>query len=417
MDLNKTQIVDHLKTLPGRLQQGVREVPGLLRQPRSVLMWGVRNPRLPLTVLAVVMAVPLLLPATDYLLAKIYHPVAKKELFGLVNTIREDERLRIRQTQVRWLLWTGAAAGGVSIFLLQVPLMRRYRPDGEVVSAADATMVEEKPAPGSVGPEGRYRIDMEIGRGAMGVVYQVRDTVLDRDVAIKELPAHLAADPEKYERFRREARALANLAHPGVVQVYDLLDEDGRAFLVMELVKGGNLQELFDSSGTLPMAKACGFGLSIAKALAYVHSKEIVHRDLKPANILLTEEGRPKITDFGVARWAHDSGLTLEGSVIGSPNYMSPEQAAGKTVDHRSDLYSFGVLLYWLITGSTPYNGDVPAILSQHMTGTPDPPSARNSSVSADLEGTVLSLMARDPEEREPDLERAIAVLAVGARG
>jgi tRNA A-37 threonylcarbamoyl transferase component Bud32 len=381
----------------------------------------VRNPRVPLAALAVLVAVPLVLPVADYLLEKIYQPVVQKELFGLINTVHEDERLGARQAQVRWLLWVCALAGSISILLLQIPLARSEIADRdddpeEAGSYKDATLVEE-PIVRCVGPGDRYRFEAEVGRGAMGIVYQARDTVLDRDVAVKELPEHLASDPEKNERFRGEARALANLTHPGVVQVYDLLDHERRTYLVMEFVKGGNLQELFDRSGQIPLNRACGFGLSIAQALAYVHETGIVHRDLKPSNILLTEEGLPKITDFGVARWTNESSLTADGAIIGSPNYMSPEQAAGKVADQRSDLYSFGVLLYWLITGTTPYSGDALAILSQHMTGTPRPPSAENKSISEEMDKAVLSLMEKDPGAREHGLKKAIAVLTAEARG
>ena len=407
-----------------QLGEGARGLPGVWREPKAVLAWGKDNPRIPAAMAGLFLTVLLVLPVADFALEKIYHPVARKELFGLVSSIEEDARLAPRKAQVRWLLWTAALAGSIGLFLFHVPGIRSYLSEGKGRDEVEgertapdgyATVAQETAPNRAVGPGGRYLVTHEAGRGAMGVVYAARDTVLDREVAIKELPHHLAADAGKYERFRREARALANLSNPTVVQIYDLLEEGGAPYLVMELVKGGNLQELLDGTASLPLERACRLGASIARALAYVHGKGIVHRDLKPANILLTEAGEPRITDFGVARWAHETGLTLEGSLIGSPNYMSPEQAAGKTADARSDLYSFGVLLYRLLAGSAPYSGDVPAILSQHMTATPDPPSARNGSVSEDLDAVVLSLMARDPGDREGDLEKVAAALETAA--
>ncbi|UCG38418.1 MAG: protein kinase [bacterium] len=199
-----------------------------------------RTPRLPVTILAILVAVPLLLVPADFVLNRIYHPVAQKQLFGLMTTIKDDVRLDRRKTQVRWLLWILACAASASVLLLEVPRIRQdILAEGDPGGAADDTVVEKVAAASAVGAGGRYRLKGEIGRGSMGIIYSAVDVVLDRPVAVKALPSHFAADPARYERFRREALTLARLAHPGIVQVFDLVEDAGRHFFIMELVEGG----------------------------------------------------------------------------------------------------------------------------------------------------------------------------------
>jgi len=406
-------MINSVEKIVKDLFEGIRGLPDIFRRPKALWGWVLRNPGLPLTAVALLAVVPLVLPVTDFALGKIYHPVAKKQLFGLVNTMEDDARLDVRKAQVRWLLWFFACAASSSIILLQVPKARKEALwADDAADNPDGTVVEKHSSLTAVGPDGRYLLGDEIGRGAMGIIYSATDRVLDREVALKELPVHLADDPDRYKRFQREARILARLAHPGILQVFDLLEEAGRHFFVMELVDGGDLKEHVDRDGSFTMERVCLLGVPIIDALNYLHGQGIIHRDLKPANILLTRDGQPKISDFGMARWIHDSGLTMEGSILGSPNYMSPEQAAGKELDYRSDFYSLGVLFYWLFTGETPFDGDVQSVLSQHLTQTPDPPSSRNSDIPDDVERVILSLMEKDPKVREQDLVEVEKVLS-----
>lgn len=269
-----------------------------------------------------------------------------------------------------------------------------------------------------IGPGGRFQTISELGRGGMGVVYLAKDTVLDRDVALKELPARLAGDEGFAARFRQEARVLAKLSHPNIVQVFDLVDHKGALFMAMELVTGGDLDNMIRKVGRMPPSMVARLMAPVADAMALAHSKGIVHRDFKPMNVLLTGDGVPKVTDFGLAKIAAELGDTMhtqEGAILGSPRYISPEQASGRPADARADVYSFGVTLYLLFTGKLPFEGDTGSLLAQHITQPPPDPR----SVSADLPDAVVSLLTglleKDPDRRSPDMTgiaRALRELA-----
>lgn len=226
--------------------------------------------------------------------------------------------------------------------------------------------------PANIGP---YQIQRELGRGGMGEVFLARDTRLDRDVAIKALPAHLAADPDRLARFQREAKALAALNHPGVGAIYGLEEAGGHQYLVLEYIEGETLLDRL-GSGPIPVDEAMSIARQMAEALEAAHEKGIVHRDLKPGNVMVTPEGVVKVLDFGLARTAEgpmsstslpaaaDSPTmpvhspTIPGAIMGTAGYMSPEQARGKPVDKRSDIFSFGCVFYELLTGSGPFPGE-----------------------------------------------------------
>ena len=233
-----------------------------------------------------------------------------------------------------------------------------------------------------------YRIVSKLGAGGMGEVYLAEDLTLDRRVALKVLSPALAQDPARLERFQREAKAVAALNHPHIVTIYSVQEADGIRFIAMELVEGDSLS-LWVRPGGLPVAKVCEIGIALADALAAAHEKGIVHRDLKPANVMITPEGRVKVLDFGLAKLATgglfgtDSEtnvgtraftLTTEGAVVGTVPYMSPEQLQGAPVDHRTDLFSLGVLLYELATGERPFiGGNAAALTSSILRDTPPP--------------------------------------------
>jgi eukaryotic-like serine/threonine-protein kinase len=222
---------------------------------------------------------------------------------------------------------------------------------------------------------GRYRLGERIAAGGMGAVYRAVDETLGRQVAVKALRRELAHDPTFLERFRREARAAAGLSHPGVAGVYDYGELGGQPFIVMELVEGETLAERLAARGRLPWREAFAIGEQVAVALAAAHAHGLVHRDVKPANILLGRDGRAKVTDFGIAQAAQTATLTRTGMVLGSANYVAPEQAKGGHVGPAADLYSLGCVLFEAVTGETPYRGgNAVAIATQHVSApVPDP--------------------------------------------
>jgi serine/threonine protein kinase len=211
-----------------------------------------------------------------------------------------------------------------------------------------------------------YRIVDKIGAGGMGEVYRANDSKLGRDVALKVLPAEMACDPERLSRFQREARAVATLNHPHIVTIYSVEETGGIHFLTMELVEGQPLSRLIPASG-LRVEQILEIGSALADALSAAHEKGIVHRDLKPANVMVATDGRVKVLDFGLAKDVRTSepggatltaaGLTQAGLVMGTPAYMSPEQVAGRAIDHRTDIFSLGILLHEMVTGRPPFAG------------------------------------------------------------
>jgi predicted Ser/Thr protein kinase len=265
---------------------------------------------------------------------------------------------------------------------------------------------------GSVGPDGRYRLERELGRGGMGVVYLATDQVLDREVALKELPVRVGGESDLVQRFRHEARVLARLTHPHIVQVYDLFEGQGRSWIAMEYVAGGDLAHLLEERGRLSVPAAAQLARRIADAMQVAHEKEIVHRDIKPLNVLLSADGTPKLADFGIARLVASGPNTAVGTVFGSPEYMSPEQAAGETVDRRSDIYSLGITLYEMLTGELPFQGETAALLVQQITAAPPPPGQRVDGLPVDLEIVVLAMLEKDPAQRPADMATVARLLA-----
>jgi serine/threonine protein kinase len=251
---------------------------------------------------------------------------------------------------------------------------------------------------------GRYLIQSELGRGAMGVVYKATDSVLERTVAVKTVNMALERDgADRYEaRFYQEARAAGGLNHPNIVTVYDVGKSGEVVFMAMEYIEGPELRTLIVEGRPMPVSRAMSIAAQVADGLAYAHQHGVVHRDIKPANIMVPVDGPVKITDFGIARMrTAASDLTQTGVMLGSPKYMSPEQVIGKRADHRSDLFSLGVILYEMLTGSTPFNGDnVTSLMYQIVNFAPPAPSALNGAVPVLADYIVAKMLAKTLEER-----------------
>ena len=259
---------------------------------------------------------------------------------------------------------------------------------------------------------GRYELDQIIGRGGMAEVWRARDLRLVRDVAIKRLRIDLASDPTFQARFRREAQSAAGLNHPNIVAVYDTGEErDTKSdvmvpYIVMELVEGVTLREVLRDGRKIVPARALEFTAGVLDALSYSHRAGIIHRDIKPANVMLTPAGTVKVMDFGIARAVADTSATMTqtAAVIGTAQYLSPEQARGEKVDQRSDLYSVGCLLYELLCSEPPFKGDSPvSVAYQHVRETPVPPSQRDPEVTPAMDAITLKALAKSPNDRYQD--------------
>ncbi len=265
--------------------------------------------------------------------------------------------------------------------------------------------------------DGRYLIIRKLGAGGMANVYLAEDQELGRRVAIKILDDRHAADDSFIERFRREAKNAAGLSHPNIVSIYDRGEAEGTYYIAMEYLSGRSLKELIVSRGPTPIRIAIDYTRQILAAIGYAHRHGIVHRDIKPHNVVVDGDGRLKVTDFGIAR-SGASQMTEVGSIIGTAQYLSPEQAKGSAVDQRSDVYSVGVVLYEMLTGKVPFTGDTALeIAMKHLSEVPVPPSEQREDVPDDLDLVVLRALAKDPEDRYQTAEEMDADLARVARG
>src|SRR4051812_7239638 len=248
----------------------------------------------------------------------------------------------------------------------------------------------------------RYELEELVGTGGMSSVFRAHDRMLDRKVALKVLHEQYTEDEEYVERFRREARSVAQLSHPNIVTVIDRGEADGRQFIVFEYVDGENLKGVVNSGGALPVETAVMLAHQIARALAFAHEHGLVHRDVKPQNVLLNGDGSAKVTDFGIARSLDvQHGMTQTGTVLGTSDYIAPEQAQGQSVGERTDVYSLGVVLYELVTGELPFRGDnFVAIAMKHINELPPRASASRPDVPQRLDDAIAIALAKDPNAR-----------------
>jgi beta-lactam-binding protein with PASTA domain/tRNA A-37 threonylcarbamoyl transferase component Bud32 len=259
--------------------------------------------------------------------------------------------------------------------------------------------------------DGRYRVLRRLGSGGMADVYCAEDQQLGRKVALKVLYRRFAEDQQFVERFRREASAAAGLQHPSIVGIFDRGEWDGTYYIAMEFIEGRSLKEIIRGRGPAPPDAATDIAVQILRALRFAHRRGVVHRDIKPHNVLIDDEGRVKVADFGIAR-AGASDMTETGSIMGTAQYLSPEQAQGRPVDARSDLYSVGIVLYEMLTGRVPFDAESAVTVAlMQVSSEAVPPSELNPAIPPALEAVVLRAMAKEPERRFADADEFIAAL------
>jgi eukaryotic-like serine/threonine-protein kinase len=264
---------------------------------------------------------------------------------------------------------------------------------------------------------GRYRLDAQIGTGGMSTVYRAFDTTLERTVAVKLMHREIASDSDQLERFRREARAVAQFSHPHIVGVIDAGEDDGRPYIVFEYVEGETLKDRIRRSGELPVDESLAYAIEITRALGAAHRRGIVHRDIKPQNVLIDEEGMAKVTDFGIARSLDEEGLTADGRVLGTTDYVSPEQALGHAVNGQSDIYSLGIVLYEMLAGDVPFHGENQVAVAMKHVRDDIPDIARlRPEVTASVAAVLDHMTTKNLDQRyadavslEDDLEDALA--------
>ncbi|HKP22198.1 MAG TPA: protein kinase [Thermoleophilaceae bacterium] len=266
----------------------------------------------------------------------------------------------------------------------------------------------------------RYRLDEKIGSGGMSSVYRAFDPTLERWVAIKLMHRDISHDPDQLERFRREARAVASLNHPHIVTVIDAGEDDGAPYIVFEYVEGETLKERIRRLGRLPVSEAVAYAIEIGRALECAHANRLVHRDVKPQNVLIDPDGRAKVTDFGIARSLEAQGLTATGRVLGTTDYVSPEQALGHEVTGQSDIYSLGIVLYEMLTGEAPFKADTQvAVAMKHVRDPLPDVQRRRPEISASLARVVERATAKETQNRYQDVSEMVhdleEVLAIEA--
>lgn len=387
------------------VRENARLLPAVARSKSMLWLW-LRSARQ--AQIAAGVSLVLLLTVVPYglraLTDAIYQPVTvEKKVLGLIRTAREAENpLREkRYRQFLLLAWLLGLMPTGALLINHLPRTLRLAQDQDMALPEATQMRLPTAATGDrfIGTGQRYRLHGMVAKGGMGEVHLAFDQRLQRQVAAKMLADNLLEDAEQLHRFNQEALALAKLSHPNIVSVLDLFEDRGQFWFIMELLPGGDLSERI-RDGAMEEKEALRIIRSIADGLAYAHDKGIIHRDIKPANILFSDTMTAKLTDFGIAKLASSDVVTQLGLALGSPSYMSPEQAAGQPVDARSDLYALGVTLYQMVTGVLPFRGETTAIMSQHITQPPPPPTSVNASLSPASESLILTLMAKDPASR-----------------
>ena len=412
--------------MPTSFRQGWQQLPQLFKQPALLLGWLRPFHWIQVVVPAIVLILVLAAPPVSRSLVDTFYPEQgfTKRLFSALTG--NDEHQQLRQRRYWQFLGLFCLSGGGAIFFLLVADVPRLFslsasktasfPDARHADAAanDRTQARKAPlqnAARTVGANQRYRIERTIASGGAGTVYEAFDTLLERSVALKELYDTEDDIIDQKQRFQAEARILASFNHPHIVPIYDMFDEGGNFWLVMELLSGGDLSGRLQQHKALPVVDCLKITRDIASGLACAHAQGLVHRDIKPGNILFARDGSLRITDFGIAKANRSNVKTQQGLILGSPGYMSPEQAAGESVDARSDLYSLGITLYQMLTGQVPFEGDTTAVLLKHITQIPDKPSQLNPALPAALDVLVMKMLAKKPDDRFQDCQQVVDLI------
>jgi serine/threonine-protein kinase len=285
--------------------------------------------------------------------------------------------------------------------------------------------MNQRPSSSMIGTvlSGRYRLEAKLGSGGMSTVYLARDDTLDRPVAVKVMHREMSEQEDQLQRFRQEARAVAKLTHPNVVAVIDAGEDGGHPYIVFEYVKGETLKQRISRVGSLDTQEAIAYAIEVGRGLSVAHARNMVHRDIKPQNVLIDEEGRAKLTDFGISRQLEQDGMTATGRVLGTTDYVAPEQAMGRGADPRSDIYSLGVVLYEMLVGQVPFHADSQVgVAMKHVNEELPDVQRRRPEASAAVALVVERATAKDPAERYQtiaamidDLETALEVEAARA--
>ncbi|VAW69751.1 Serine/threonine protein kinase PrkC, regulator of stationary phase [hydrothermal vent metagenome] len=450
-------------------RENIQLVSTLWHKPEVFRYWLMSAHKAQLITLVLLVLIPFAItPLIDLLLSIIFPPVTKETLFGLIKTEQNNPYNAYAQTITFWLIWIISTLFCVILFLRHIPHTLKYaqRKVAEKTSSADQLLntnasesillytsalewsidkeseiiLQEKlktadamtrnteaashiasartlilPDNLSISDSAliadRYRIKQLIGSGAMGNVYHGVDTLLKRDIALKQLSPSLSHDEHIIARFRQEALALARLSHPNIVQVFDFIEGEGFFWIVMELISGGELEQKFGTSQPLELKEALRLAHQMAMALGYAHSQGVIHRDFKPANVLLTKNGDIKITDFGIAKLAQSGIHTQLNTIMGTPSHMSPEQANGEETDHRTDIYALGIVLYQMISGELPFNGDAKSIIAQHLTKQAPYLSEKQKNISPALDNVIHKMLAKTPDERFQSMHELVEQL------
>jgi len=453
-------------------KDSLRLVPVVTRKPKVLHHWLLESRKPQLIIIVLLVMVPsIITPVIDYFLSLIFSPVTAESLFGLIKTEEENPYLVNAQTIAHWLIWVGFVVISVNLYLRYLPItifeVRKISNDivlkadkliktnpsqsillydaarewsidelseqeintkisklnsimsgvGSKISNSDYSETATVVLPDAFVDSKkeiiaeRYQVIDELGSGAMGTVYLAEDIKLNRRVALKQLSPLLSADKQQLARFRQEAHVLAKLSHPNIVQVYDFIEWNDLFLIAIELVEGGDLEEKLHNSDLLEIKEVIRLITQMAEGLAYAHEQGIIHRDLKPANILISKTGDIKITDFGIAKLTQSSIMTQLNTVMGSPAYMSPEQANGDSTDERTDIYSLGIVLYQMISGNRPFTGDAKSIIAQHISKVPAQPGEQRENLPKGLTALVMKMIEKDPRARYQSVVEVIEQL------
>ena len=430
MTLNLNVIGRHCKTLV----TAAKPLPLVIKKPELLKLWLLNPAKARIFLFACLLIYLILASHLSQAIVDAWHPLNQESfktgVMELLNSpiLRKLENLReVRYWQLLSLFWFVGISIALIILVLDLPQSIKHgarlsaesmRPAGAVKDtqscgeiAKTQVVLDAEKKIRFVGQNQRYRIDKAIASGGAGIVYQAEDTMLGRKVALKELLEDVATDAEQSERFKSEARALAMLNHPQILPIYDLLEESGHFWLVMELLSGGTLNDKIQTAA-LEHLRSIEIISGIAAGLECAHQQGFVHRDIKPANILFASDGTFRITDFGIAKHRTSGIKTSHGLILGSPGYMSPEQAAGEPVDARSDIYSLGITMFQMLTGELPFQGDVSSVMAQHITKSPPIPSSIDASIGEELDAVVLKMLAKKSAARFQSMADLIDALA-----